>query len=75
MPPIVIIWIVYGVTKNIAICESIGTNFEVPTFVVSPFRHLKMTSENSEKILIFPNRINNFLLIILNVRIWNDTMT
>ena len=41
-----IIWIVYGVIND---CESIGTTFEMITFVVDPFRRHLMMSENLEK--------------------------
>ena len=59
MPPIAINWIIRGVINH---CESIGTNFKVFTFVVSPFRrHLMMTSENLEKTTNFSKHKNLYI--------------
>ena len=45
-------------------------------FVVKWFRrHLLVTLEKFIKIAYFPDGINTFKMIILNVPIWNDTIT
>ncbi len=70
MPSIVVYWIVYGVINN---CESIGTTFEIVTFVVNLFRrHIMMTLAICIYYNVIYTSITVFNEILLGYRVMND---